>query len=73
MKNLKYLSVESLHFNYEDAKRLQEQLPDCVINNTHVNCGGQWRHHHRYDTLAHMFSYQLLDKPQAYEPFDNLD
>lgn len=55
------------------VRELQEQLPDCVINNTHVNCGGQWRHHHRYDTLAHMFSYQLLDKPQAYEPFDNLD
>ena len=55
------------------VRELQEQLPDCEINNTHVNCGGHWRHHHRYDTLAHMFSYQLLDKPQAYEPFDNLD
>ena len=55
------------------VRELQEQIPDCVINNTHVNCGGHWRKHHRYDTLAYMFSYQLLDKPQAYEPFKNLD
>lgn len=32
MKNLKILDIESLHFNYEDAKRLQEQLPDCKIH-----------------------------------------
>ena len=54
------------------VRELQEQLPDCKINNTHVNCGGHWRQHPHYDTLAHMFSYQLLDKPQAYEPFDDV-
>ncbi len=54
------------------VRALQEQLPDCEINNTHVNCGGHWRKGSHYQTLAHMFSYQLLDKPQAYEPFDDV-
>ena len=52
---------------------LKECLPDCDINNTSINCGGMWRKHHRYDTLALMFSYQLPGKPQSYIPFDNLD
>ena len=54
------------------VRALQEQIPDCEINNTHVNCGGHWRKGSHYQTLAYMFSYQLLDKPQAYEPFDDV-
>ena len=54
------------------VRELQEQIPDCDINNTHVNCGGHWRKHPHYDTLFSMFSYQDLKKPQAYEPFDDV-
>ena len=57
----------------ETVRELQEQIPDCEINNQHVNCGGHWRKHPHYDTLAYMFSYQLLDKPQDYEPFDDVE
>ena len=58
-----------------EVAKLKEHLPDCEINNTHVNCGGHWRakgkdgNPSHYDTLFSMFSYQDLQKPQAYEPF----
>ena len=60
------------------VRELQEQIPDCEINNKHVNCGGHWREKGKngvrshYDTLFSMFSYQDLKKPQAYEPFDDV-
>ena len=60
------------------VRELQEQIPDCEINNVHVNCGGHWRDKGKngkrthYDTLFSMFSYQDLKKPQAYEPFDDV-
>ena len=57
----------------ETVRALQEQLPDCDINNAHVNCGGLWRKGSHYQTLFSMFSYQDLKKPQAYEPFDDVD
>jgi len=57
----------------ETVRELQAQIPDCEINNTHVNCGGHWRKHSHYDTLFSMFSYQDLQKPQAYEPFEDSD
>ena len=63
----------------ETVRELQAQIPDCEINNTHVNCGGHWREKGKngkrshYDTLFSMFSYQDLQKPQAYEPFDDSD
>lgn len=31
VKTLRYLSVETIHFHYEDAVRLQAELPDCEI------------------------------------------
>ena len=76
LKSLRKLFLFSCH-NYsgkaipkEEVKELQEHIPDCVINNTHLNCGGPWRQGSHYQTLASMFSYQMLDKPQAYEPFE---
>ncbi len=63
----------------ETVRDLQAQIPDCEINNTHVNCGGHWREKGKngkrshYDTLFSMFSYQDLNKPQAYEPFEDSD
>ena len=63
----------------DKVQKLQAQLPDCEINNTHVNCGGHWRAKGKdgipshYDTLFSMFSYQDLKKPQAYEPFYDSD
>ena len=77
LKNLRRLylwSCDSLRkpFDKEKVRALQEQIPDCEINNIHMNCGGQWRHHSHYDTLFSMFSYQNLEKPQAYEPFDDV-
>ena len=56
-----------------EVAKLQAELPDCEINNTHMNCGGHWRQHPHYDRLFSMFSYQDLKKPQAYEPFDDSD
>ena len=79
LKSLRKLFLFSCH-NYsgkaipkEEVKELQEHIPDCVINNTHLNCGGPWRQGSHYQTLASMFSYQMLDKPQAYEPFTDED
>lgn len=54
------------------VRELQEHIPNCNINNKHVNCGGHWRKDPHYDTLFSMFSYQDLKKPQAYEPFDDV-
>ena len=78
LKSLRRVFLFSAH-NYsakpypKDAvKELQDHLPDCFIDNTHLNCGGSWRQTSHYKTLASMFSYQLLDKPQAYEPFDDV-
>ena len=56
-----------------EVTALQAELPDCEINNVHMNCGGHWRQHPHYDTLFSMFSYQDLKKPQAYEPFTDAD
>ena len=78
LKNLRRVFLFSAH-NYsgkpypkDKVAELQAQLPDCFIDNSHLNCGGSWRQTSHYKTLASMFSYQLLDKPQAYEPFDDV-
>jgi len=78
LKSLRRVFLFSAH-NYsakpypkEAVAELQEHLPDCFIENAHLNCGGSWRQTSHYKTLASMFSYQLLDKPQAYEPFDDV-
>ena len=61
-----------------EIAKLKEELPDCEINDIHMNCGGRWREKgtdgriSHYDTLFSMFSYQDLEKPQAYEPFEDV-
>ena len=63
----------------EEISKLKAELPECDINNVHMNCGGHWREkgtngrRSHYDTLFSMFSYQDLQKPQAYEPFEDSD
>lgn len=59
-------------FPEDKVEELRAHIPDCDVNNDTVNLGGTWRQHPHYETLAFMFSYQL-DKPQAYEPFTDVE
>lgn len=59
-------------FPEAETEELRRHIPDCDVNNDTVNLGGSWRKHPHYDTLCSIFSYQT-DKPQAYEPFDDVD
>ena len=59
-------------FPEDKVEELRAHIPDCDVNNDTVNLGGTWRQHPHYETLASMFSYQL-DKPQAYEPFTDVE